>query len=106
MDVSSLERYIPLLLADELGDLWLVHTFKATAARRRLLLNHEHDSYRWSARGKVTRFGNLVPGSTSSSTQPGFRTKERERSIDSQRRSGTGAGDRRSHNGSSPRAEH
>lgn len=47
-------------LDDWTGTTWLVHTFTALSARRRLQLNWEHDTYRWTPPAKVRRFSNQV----------------------------------------------
>lgn len=60
MDLSSLESRAPLLLTTHTGSPWLVHTFKAVTSRRRLHLNEEHVSYRWTRPAKVSRFSNRV----------------------------------------------
>lgn len=49
-----------LVVPDEAGNPWLVHTFVAFTSRRRLHLNWEHDCYRWAAPHKVKRFVNRV----------------------------------------------
>jgi ADP-ribose pyrophosphatase YjhB (NUDIX family) len=56
----QLERCGPLILPDQSGALWLVHTFKASTSRRRLSINEEHDAYRWAKPAKVSRFSNRV----------------------------------------------
>lgn len=60
MDLSCLESRVPLILTDHAGSPWLVHTFKAVTSRRRLRLNEEHVSYRWTHPAKVRRFSNCV----------------------------------------------
>jgi 8-oxo-dGTP pyrophosphatase MutT (NUDIX family) len=59
-DLSCLESRAPLILTDHTGSPWLVHTFKAVTSRRRLRLNEEHVSYRWTRPAKVSRFSNCV----------------------------------------------
>jgi 8-oxo-dGTP pyrophosphatase MutT (NUDIX family) len=61
-DLLMLRRGPSLVLADELGkgEPWLVHTFTAITARRRLRINWEHDSFRWTRPDKVRRFFNRV----------------------------------------------
>jgi 8-oxo-dGTP pyrophosphatase MutT (NUDIX family) len=49
-----------LFINDEHGEPWLIHTFTAVTSRRRLEIDWEHDSYRWTAPGKVKRFVNRV----------------------------------------------
>lgn len=56
----QLERCGALLLPDQSGTLWLVHTFRASTSRRRLRINEEHDAYRWAKPAKVRRFSNRV----------------------------------------------
>jgi 8-oxo-dGTP pyrophosphatase MutT (NUDIX family) len=60
VDLESLDEGEVLELADSQGELWRVHTFRATTSRRRLVLNHEHDSYRWVQLRAVARFSNRV----------------------------------------------
>jgi 8-oxo-dGTP pyrophosphatase MutT (NUDIX family) len=60
VDLSRFEKRASLLLADDSGNPWLVHTFKAVTTRRRLCINEEHDTYRWTAPAKVSRFTNRV----------------------------------------------
>lgn len=59
-ELCEFEHCASFDLADHRGDPWLVHTFKAVTTRRRLLINEEHDSYRWTAPAKVSRFSNRV----------------------------------------------
>lgn len=59
-DIVLLESRAQLTLADTAGNPWLVHTFKATTSRRKLRLDHEHLSYRWTHPSKVSRFSNRV----------------------------------------------
>ena len=49
-----------LVINDDNADPWLVHTFTALTSRRRLEIDWEHDSFRWTAPEKVKRFGNRV----------------------------------------------
>lgn len=60
-DLIGLRQGPVLVVLDDFGTPWLVHTFTALTTRRRLALNWEHDSYRWVAPGKATRFANRVP---------------------------------------------
>ncbi|WP_423184996.1 NUDIX domain-containing protein [Arthrobacter sp. NyZ413] len=60
MELSCLESRASLALTDPTGRPWLVHTFKAVTSRRRLRLNEEHVSYRWTHPAKVSRFSNRV----------------------------------------------
>lgn len=57
----ALESCGVLELADERGEVWKVHAFKATTERRRLALNWEHDAYRWVPVTSVPRFDGQVP---------------------------------------------
>ncbi|MEV4951284.1 NUDIX domain-containing protein [Paenarthrobacter nitroguajacolicus] len=49
-----------LVVADGLGNPWLIHTFTALTSRRRLKVNWENDAYRWTAPHKAKRFANRV----------------------------------------------
>jgi 8-oxo-dGTP pyrophosphatase MutT (NUDIX family) len=49
-----------LIINDSDAEPWLVHTFTAVTSRRRLEIDWEHDSYRWTAPDKVERFVNRV----------------------------------------------
>ena len=49
-----------LVVADGLGNPWLIHTFTALTSRRRLKINWENDAYRWTAPHKAKRFANRV----------------------------------------------
>lgn len=51
---------VPLRLRDEWGNPWLVHTFTVISPRRRLIINDEHDAFRWVAPSKISRFSNRV----------------------------------------------
>jgi 8-oxo-dGTP pyrophosphatase MutT (NUDIX family) len=59
-DLLSLTAGPVLELFDEAGTLWLVHTFVARTARRRLKLNWEHDTFRWVLPRNAKRFSNRV----------------------------------------------
>ena len=59
-DLVELRAGPCLGLEDTTGTLWLVHTFTALSARRRLHINWEHDAYRWTSPAKVRRFSNQV----------------------------------------------
>ena len=59
-DISDLRHGPALVLTDGCGASWLVHTFTAVTDRRRLCLNWEHDSYRWTTAQKGKRFANRV----------------------------------------------
>lgn len=50
-----------LLISDDAGNPWLVHTYTAVTTRRRLTINDEHDAYRWTVPAKISRFSNRVP---------------------------------------------
>jgi 8-oxo-dGTP pyrophosphatase MutT (NUDIX family) len=60
VDLTELRPGPRLTLADGQGQVWLVHTFTAVTTRRRLTMNWEHDSYRWTAPRKVARFDGRV----------------------------------------------
>lgn len=60
-DLISLKQGPALVLADDSGgESWRVHTFTATSGRRRLGINWEHESYRWTRPEKLRRFFNRV----------------------------------------------
>ena len=59
-DVADLRVGDELIINDESGAPWVVHTFTAVTSRRRLKLDWEHDSYRWTSPGKTPRFANRV----------------------------------------------
>jgi 8-oxo-dGTP pyrophosphatase MutT (NUDIX family) len=59
-DLLDLRQGPALVVADGSGAPWLVHTFTALTSRRRLKINWEHDSYRWTAPHKAKRFTNRV----------------------------------------------
>lgn len=59
-DLLDLRQGPALLLNDDTGGPWVVHTFTAVTARRRLKIDWEHDSYRWTVPGKTRRFTNRV----------------------------------------------
>ena len=59
-DLTDFQPGEALLIADQFGNPWLVHTFRALSTRRRLTLNDEHDAYRWCRRAKISRFSNRV----------------------------------------------
>jgi 8-oxo-dGTP pyrophosphatase MutT (NUDIX family) len=60
-DLENFRTGEPLLVPDQDGNPWLVHTFLAVANRRRLTLNGEHDAIRWTSPAKISRFSNRVP---------------------------------------------
>ncbi len=49
-----------LSLDDESGAAWVVHTFTAVTSKRRLVLDWEHESFRWTIPEKTARFANRV----------------------------------------------
>lgn len=49
-----------LILHDESGATWTVHTFTAVTSKRRLSLDWEHEACRWTAPHKTARFTNRV----------------------------------------------
>lgn len=59
-DLLDLRQGSDLVVADRFGTPWLVHTFTAVTSRRRLKINWEHDSYRWTTARKAKRFTNRV----------------------------------------------
>ncbi|MET3934489.1 NUDIX domain-containing protein [Arthrobacter sp. OAP107] len=59
-DLLELREGPVLMLSDGSGTPWLVHTFTAVTSRRRLSLDWEHESYRWTLPGKTARFTNRV----------------------------------------------
>lgn len=59
-ELSDFEHCSSFDLEDSRGGQWLVHTFKAVTGRRRLLINEEHDKYRWITPANVKRFSNRV----------------------------------------------
>lgn len=58
--LSELRAGPRLMINDERGYPWLVHTFAATTTQRRLSIDWEHDAYRWIKPEKVKRFSNRV----------------------------------------------
>jgi 8-oxo-dGTP pyrophosphatase MutT (NUDIX family) len=59
-DLLDLRQGPDLVVPDGSGTPWLVHTFTALTSRRRLKIDWEHDSYRWTAPHKAKRFANRV----------------------------------------------
>lgn len=59
-DLHVLRQGPDLVVADGSGTPWLVHTFTALTSCRRLKINWEHDSYRWTDPRKAKRFTNRV----------------------------------------------
>lgn len=59
-DVLDLLRGPDLVVADGMGNPWLIHTFTAVTSRRRLKINWENDAYRWTAPHRAKRFTNRV----------------------------------------------
>lgn len=59
-DLLDLRQGPALVIPDGTGAPWLVHTFTAVTGRRRLNINWEHDSYRWTTASKAKRFTNRV----------------------------------------------
>jgi ADP-ribose pyrophosphatase YjhB (NUDIX family) len=60
-DLAAFRAGEQLLISDNAGNPWLVHTYTAFSKRRRLTINDEHDAYRWTIPAKVSRFSNRVP---------------------------------------------
>lgn len=50
-----------LSLSDDSGAPWTVHTFIVVTPQRRLILDWEHDSYKWTTPARAARFTNRVP---------------------------------------------
>lgn len=61
VNLLSFEPGPVLHLRGESGDLWTVHTFVAQTEVRRLTLNWEHDSFRWTSPRNVSRIDGQVP---------------------------------------------
>jgi NADH pyrophosphatase NudC (nudix superfamily) len=59
-DLLDFRQGHPLVLQDSFGAPWLVHTFTASTSKRRLTIDWEHESYRWTSASKVKRFSNRV----------------------------------------------
>ncbi|MET3934533.1 NUDIX domain-containing protein [Arthrobacter sp. OAP107] len=59
-DLQALRQGRDIVVADGSGTPWLVHTFTVLTSRRRLKINWEHDSYRWTDPRKAKRFTNRV----------------------------------------------
>ena len=59
-DLLGLRPGRAMVIRDSCGDPWLVHTFTVSTSRRRLRLDWEHESYRWTSVSKVKRFSNRV----------------------------------------------
>lgn len=59
-DLLDLRHGPDLVLADGAGNPWRVHTFTVSTSQRRLRMDWEHESYRWTSASKVRRFSNRV----------------------------------------------
>lgn len=59
-DLLELRQGPDLVADDDFGTPRLVYTFTAVTSRRRLEINWEHDSYRWTNANKAKRFVNRV----------------------------------------------
>ncbi len=59
-DILGLLPGPDLVVADGVGNPWLIHTFTAFTSRRRLKINSENDAYRWTSPHKTKRFTNRV----------------------------------------------
>lgn len=59
-DLIDLRDGPALILTDGRGTPWLVYTYTAVTTCRRLRLDWEHDSYRWTTAQRVSRFTNRV----------------------------------------------
>lgn len=60
IDLEGFEEGPVLELLDDGGEQWRVHTFHAATDRRRLILNWEHESYRWVEQSRLRRFDGQV----------------------------------------------
>ena len=60
-DVLNLRPGPKLTLHDKSGANWTVHTFTAVTSNRRLSLDWEHESFKWTAPEKTARYTNRVP---------------------------------------------
>lgn len=60
VDLVALDEGPVLLLQDEQGRTWPVHTYRAQTHRRRLTLNWEHTAYRWVRPSRLSRFDGRV----------------------------------------------
>lgn len=60
IDIDSFVEGDIVELTDAHGEVWTVHTYRATTTRRRLVLNEEHDAHKWVKPRDVARFGNSV----------------------------------------------
>ncbi len=49
-----------LTLPDNSGSTWVVHTYTAVTSKRRLSLDWEHESFRWTTPERTARFVNRV----------------------------------------------
>ncbi len=60
-DLVALDEGPTLLLPDDEADgWWTVHTYRAECHQRSLVLNHEHQSYRWARPTALRRFDGQV----------------------------------------------
>lgn len=59
-DLQAIHQGADLVVADGSGAPWLVHTFTVFTTRRRLKINWEHETYRWTDPRKAKRFTNRV----------------------------------------------
>lgn len=59
-DLLELGTGEELILHDESGATWTVHTFTAVTSKRRLSLDWEHEAFRWTPPKKTARFTNRV----------------------------------------------
>lgn len=76
-DLAAFRVGEQLLISDNTGNPWLVHTYTAVSNRRRLTINDEHEAYRWTTPAKISRFANRVPwlDTVLENTLPPNRTK-------------------------------
>lgn len=60
VDLVALAPGRVLTIPDGKDTRWHVHTFRAVTQQRRLIMNWEHDAYRWTTRRGVCRFDGQV----------------------------------------------
>ncbi|WP_369605607.1 NUDIX domain-containing protein [Pseudarthrobacter phenanthrenivorans] len=59
-DLLELRQGPDVVLNDDRHMPWMIYTFIAVTNQRRLKIDWEHDSYRWTPASKTKRFGNRV----------------------------------------------
>ncbi|MEC3853672.1 NUDIX domain-containing protein [Paenarthrobacter ureafaciens] len=60
-DLHSLRKGPDLVINDIQNQAWRIHTYVAHTKNRRLRIDWEHDTYRWTSPNKTKRFTNRVP---------------------------------------------